>query len=194
MSKQKIQTRYKRIRSREQDSLVQALMNDQTNICKDFMINLNTDTNLTIHTLKKKFRLLNAIVNRKLFKNYQSVLIKELVLSVSLKRLNNNHINLLLKMPKEYDVLKVLVLINQGWKKLGFRPHFEVSKNKRAVSVTKLNNSLIKEVRTFYMNNDDKIKTNKELAKEIVDAWNEKMDDETQEEFEERTKETSTQE
>ena len=24
------------------------------------------------------------------------------------------------------------------------------------------------------MNNDDKIKTNKELAKEIVDAWNEK--------------------
>tara|TARA_Y100000591_G_C21459815_1_gene510253 strand:- start:35 stop:172 length:138 start_codon:yes stop_codon:yes gene_type:complete len=40
------------------------------------------------------------------------------------------------------------------------------------------------------MNDDDKIKTNKELAKEIVDAWNKKMDDETQEEFEQRTKET----
>ena len=134
MSKQKIQTRYKIIRSREQESLFQALMNDQTNICKDFMINLNTDTNLTIHTLKKKFRLLNAIVNRKLFKNYQKCPDKRVSFIGFFEReLNNNHINLLLKIPKEYDVLKVLVLINQGWKKLGFRPHFEVSKNKRAV-------------------------------------------------------------
>ena len=119
MSKQKIQTRYKRIRSREQESLFQALMNDQTNICKDFMINLNTDTNLTIHTLKKKFRLLNAIVNRKLFKNYQKCPDKRVSFIGFFEReLNNNHINLLLKIPKEYDVLKVLVLINQGWKKL----------------------------------------------------------------------------
>ena len=134
MSKQKIQTRYKRIRSIEQESLFQALMNDQSNICKEFMINLNTDTNLTIHTLKKKFRLLNAIVNRKLFKNYQKCPDKRVSFIGFFEReLNNNHINLLLKIPKEYDVLKVLVLINQGWKKLGFRPHFEVSKNKRAV-------------------------------------------------------------
>ena len=98
------------------------------------MINLNTDTNLTIHTLKKKFRLLNAIVNRKLFKNYQKCPDKRVSFIGFFEReLNNNHINLLLKIPKEYDVLKVLVLINQGWKKLGFRPHFEVSKNKRAV-------------------------------------------------------------
>ena len=108
MSKQKIQTRYKRIRSREQESLFQALMNDQTNICKDFMINLNTDTNLTIHTLKKKFRLLNAIVNRKLFKNYQKCPDKRVSFIGFFEReLNNNHINLLLKIPKEYDVLRM---------------------------------------------------------------------------------------
>ena len=71
MSKLKLRTKHKRIRSREQERLFQELIKDQSNICKEFMINLNSDTNLTIHTLKKKFRLLNAIVNRKLFKNYQ---------------------------------------------------------------------------------------------------------------------------
>ena len=40
--------------------------------------------------------------------------------------------------------------------------------------------------RGYLMTNDDKIKTNKELAKEIVNAWNKKFDDETQEEFEDR--------
>ena len=38
------------------------------------------------------------------------------------------------------------------------------------------------------MTNDEKIKTNKELAQEIVKAWNNKLDDETQEEFEDRLK------
>tara|TARA_B100002003_G_C13758454_1_gene377056 strand:- start:245 stop:376 length:132 start_codon:yes stop_codon:yes gene_type:complete len=41
-------------------------------------------------------------------------------------------------------------------------------------------------------NDDEKIKTNKELAKEIVNAWNKKFDDETEKEFEERTKEQDT--
>ena len=70
MSKQKIKTKHKRIRSNKQEQLYQELIKDQSKICKDFMINLNSDTNLTIHTLKKKFRLLNAIVNRKLCKNF----------------------------------------------------------------------------------------------------------------------------
>ena len=39
------------------------------------------------------------------------------------------------------------------------------------------------------MTNDEKIKTNKELSQEIVKAWNNKLDDETQEEFEDRLKE-----
>ena len=40
--------------------------------------------------------------------------------------------------------------------------------------------------RGYLMTNDEKIKTNKELAQEIVKAWNNKLDDETQEEFEDR--------
>ena len=43
--------------------------------------------------------------------------------------------------------------------------------------------------RGYLMTNDEKIKTNKELAQEIVKAWNNKLDDETQEEFEYRLKE-----
>ena len=43
--------------------------------------------------------------------------------------------------------------------------------------------------RGYLMTNDEKIKTNKELAQEIVKAWNNKLDDETQEEFEDRLKE-----
>ena len=43
--------------------------------------------------------------------------------------------------------------------------------------------------RGYLMTNDEKIKTNKELAQEIVKAWNNKLDDETKEEFEDRLKE-----
>ena len=42
--------------------------------------------------------------------------------------------------------------------------------------------------RGYLMTNDEKIKNNKELAQEIVKAWNNKLDDETQEEFEDRLK------
>ena len=48
--------------------------------------------------------------------------------------------------------------------------------------------------RGYLMTNDDKIKTNKELAKEIVNAWNKKFDDETQEEFEDRLTEKEEEE
>mgnify|MGYP001159599120 FL=1 len=134
MSKLKLRTKHKRIRSREQERLFQELIKDQSNICKEFMINLNSDTNLTIHTLKKKFRLLNAIVNRQLCRSYQKCPEKRVgFFGFFEKEFNNNHINLLLKIPKEYDVLNVLNLIVKGWKKLGFRPHFEVSNNKNAV-------------------------------------------------------------
>ena len=134
MSKQKIETKHKRIRSNKQEQLYQELIKDQSKICKDFMINLNTDTNLTIHTLKKKFRLLNAIVNRKLCNNFIKCPEKRVgFYGFFEKEFNNNHINLLLKVPKEYDVLNVILLIVQGWKKLGFRPHFEVSNNENAV-------------------------------------------------------------
>ena len=138
MSKLKLRTKHKRIRSREQERLFQELIKDQSNICKEFMINLNSDTNLTIHTFKKKFRLLNAIVNRQLCRSYQKCPEKRVGFFGFFEReFNNYHINLLLKIPKEYDVLNVLNLIVKGWKKLGFRPHFEVS------------NSLIKEVKIF---------------------------------------------
>ena len=46
----------------------------------------------------------------------------------------------------------------------------------------------------YLMSNDDKITTNKELAKEIVNAWNKKFDDETQEEFEDRLTEKEEEE
>ena len=119
MSKLKLRTKHKRIRSREQERLFQELIKDQSNICKEFMINLNSDTNLTIHTLKKKFRLLNAIVNRQLCRSYQKCPEKRVGFFGFFER--------------EFDVLNVLNLIVKGWKKLGFRPHFEVSNNKNAV-------------------------------------------------------------
>ena len=134
MSKLKLRTKHKRIRSREQERLFQELIKDQSNICKEFMINLNSDTNLTIHTLKKKFRLLNAIVNRQLCRSYQKCPEKRVGFYGFFERkLNNNHINLLVQVPKEYDVLNVLTLIVQGWKKLGFRPWYQVSNDKNAV-------------------------------------------------------------
>src|SRR6056300_1755234 len=134
MSKQKIETKHKRIRSNKQEQLYQELIKDQSKICKDFMINLNSDTNLTIHTLKKKFRLLNAIVNRKLCKNFIKCPEKRVGFYGFFEReLNNNHINLLVQVPKEYDVMNVLTLIVQGWKKLGFRPWYQLSNDKNAV-------------------------------------------------------------
>tara|TARA_B100001063_G_C16365714_1_gene358158 strand:- start:224 stop:358 length:135 start_codon:yes stop_codon:yes gene_type:complete len=39
------------------------------------------------------------------------------------------------------------------------------------------------------MTNKDEKKTNEELANEIVNLWNNKLDDETQEKFEDRLKE-----
>ena len=48
--------------------------------------------------------------------------------------------------------------------------------------------------RGYLKTNDDKIKTNKELAEEIVNAWNKKFDDETQEEFEDRLTEKEEEE
>ena len=41
---------------------------------------------------------------------------------------------------------------------------------------------------------DEKDKSTKELAKEIVNAWNSKFDDETQDEFEDRLKEKEEEE
>ncbi len=88
----------------------------------DLVIVANTYQNISNETLIKKLTLLNAILNRKLFRHFQKYPEKRVMFICAIERVKNNtHSHILLKIPKEYDRDRVLKLMSDNFRKLDDR-------------------------------------------------------------------------
>jgi hypothetical protein len=107
--------------SRTQKRVCNALIDD-TNIKTGIQIVANTYLNIPFDKLTKKLSLLNSLVNQKLFRYFRKYPDKRIAFYCNHERVENNtHSHIILKVPPEYDVLNVLLLMNQYWKKLDDR-------------------------------------------------------------------------
>ena len=101
--------------------LVRELLEDKK-IDTDLVVVANTYQNISNDELIKKLNLLNAFVNRKLFRYFQKYPEKRVMFICNIERVRNNtHSHILLKIPKEYDRNYVLKLMSDFFKKLGDR-------------------------------------------------------------------------
>ena len=88
----------------------------------DLVIVANTYQNISNETLIKKLTLLNAILNRRLFRHFQKYPEKRVMFICAIERVKNNtHSHILLKIPKEYDRDRVLKLMSDNFRKLDDR-------------------------------------------------------------------------
>ena len=111
-----------------QDQVTNALIKDDT-IKTNIQIVANTYLNISFDKLTRKLSLLNSLVNQKLFRYFRKYPDKRVAFICNHERVENNtHSHLILKVPPEYDVLNVLVLMNKLWKKLDDRtsPKFQI--------------------------------------------------------------------
>ena len=89
---------------------------------KDLVVVANTYQNISNEELIKKLELLNAFVNKKLFRYFQKYPEKRVMFICSIERVRNNtHSHIILRIPKEYDRKYVLKLMSEYFKKLGDR-------------------------------------------------------------------------
>ena len=89
---------------------------------KDLVVVANTYQNISNEELIKKLELLNAFVNKKLFRYFQKRPEKRVMFICSIERVRNNtHSHILLRIPKEYDRNYVLKLMSYYFRKLGDR-------------------------------------------------------------------------
>jgi hypothetical protein len=89
---------------------------------KDLVVVANTYQNISNEELIKKLELLNAFVNKKLFRYFQKYPDKRVMFICSIERVRNNtHSHILLRIPKEYDRNYVLKLMSKSFKRLGDR-------------------------------------------------------------------------
>ena len=83
--------------------LTNAHLNDE-NIRTDIQVVANTYSNITFDLLTKKLSLLNAIINKSLFKYYQKYPEKRVAFYCNHERVfNNTHSHILLSIPNEYN-------------------------------------------------------------------------------------------
>jgi len=98
--------------------ITNALIED-TSIKTNIQIVANTYLNISFDKLTEKLSLLNSLVNRKLFRYFKKYPDKRIAFYCNHEKVENNtHSHLILKVPPEYDVLNVLLLMNEYWKKL----------------------------------------------------------------------------
>ena len=101
--------------------LIKEILKDKT-LDKDLVVVANTYQNIFNKELIKKLNLLNAFVNKKLFRYFQKYPEKRVMFICNIERVRNNtHSHILLKIPKEYDRNYVLKLMWDFFKKLGDR-------------------------------------------------------------------------
>ena len=80
----------------------------------DLVVVANTYQNISNEELIKKLDLLNAIVNKKLFRYFKKYPDKRVMFICSIERVKNNtHSHIILRIPKEYDRYYVLRLIEK---------------------------------------------------------------------------------
>ena len=100
------------------DQITNTLIKDNT-IKTSILIVANTYLNISFDKLTKKLSLLNSLVNQKLFRYFRKYPDKRVAFYCCNERVENNtHSHIILKVPPEYDVLNVLLLMNKYWKKL----------------------------------------------------------------------------
>ena len=103
------------------DQITNTLIKDNT-IKTSILIVANTYLNISFDKLTKKLSLLNSLVNQKLFRYFRKYPDRRIAFFCNHERVENNtHSHIILKVPPEYDVLNVLLLMNQYWKKLDDR-------------------------------------------------------------------------
>ena len=89
---------------------------------KDLVVVANTYQNISNEELIKKLELLNAFVNKKLFRYFQKYPEKRVMFICSIERVRNNtHSHIILRIPKEYDRNYVLKSMSDYFRKLGDR-------------------------------------------------------------------------
>ena len=97
--------------------LIREILKDKT-LDKDLVVVANTYQNISNEELIKKLELLNAFVNKKLFRYFQKYPEKRVMFICSIERVRNNtHSHILLRIPKEYDRNYVLKLMSDYFRK-----------------------------------------------------------------------------
>ena len=101
--------------------LIKEILKDKT-LDKDLVVVANTYQNISNEELIKKLELLNAFVNKKLFRYFLKYPDKRVMFICNIERVRNNtHSHILLRIPKEYDRNYVLKLMSDYFRKLGKR-------------------------------------------------------------------------
>ena len=107
--------------SRTQKRVCNALIDD-TNIKTTIQVVANTYLNISFDKLTKKLSLLNSLVNQKLFRYFRKYPDKRVAFFCNHERVENNtHSHIIIKVPPEYDVINVVLLMEEYWKKLDDR-------------------------------------------------------------------------
>ena len=98
--------------------LVKELLKDKT-LDTDLVVVANTYQNMSNEQLIEKLELLNAFVNKKMFRYFQKYPEKRIMFICNIERVRNNtHSHILLRIPKEYDRNYVLELMSKSFKRL----------------------------------------------------------------------------
>ena len=98
--------------------ITNALIED-INIKTNIQIVANTYQNISFEKLTRILSLLNAQVNQKLFRYYQKFPDRRVAFFCNNERVENNtHSHIILKVPPDYDVLNVLMLMRKFFKKM----------------------------------------------------------------------------
>ena len=98
--------------------LVKELLKDKT-LDTDLVVVANTYQNMSNEQLIEKLELLNAFVNKKMFRYFQKYPEKRIMFICNIERVRNNtHSHMLLRIPKEYDRNYVLKLMSKSFKRL----------------------------------------------------------------------------
>ena len=98
--------------------LVKELLKDKT-LDTDLVVVANTYQNMSNEQLIEKLELLNAFVNKKMFRYFQKYPEKRIMFICNIERVRNNtHSHMLLRIPKEYDRNYVLELMSKSFKRL----------------------------------------------------------------------------
>ena len=98
--------------------LVKELLKDKT-LDTDLVVVANTYQNMSNEQLIEKLELLNAFVNKKMFRYFQKYPEKRIMFICNIERVRNNtHSHILLRIPKEYDRNYVLKLMSKSFKRL----------------------------------------------------------------------------
>ena len=104
-----------------------ALLKQSNGFATDYIVVANTYMNLSFKRLTEKLSLLNAMVNKKLFRYFKKYPEKRIQFAYNNQQSGNNtHSHIIIKLPNEYgkneiEFLKIFNLMRFKWLKLDIR-------------------------------------------------------------------------